>query len=73
VTVSELQDDVRATAASIAADADRLKRIEEAKTELPVADPTVADLTAEAEQLIDEMAAKAGAQSALVDEAVSGA
>jgi len=69
--VSELQDDLRSTADAIAGDSDRLKQIERAKTELPADDPTLADLAAEAAHLIDEMATKAGVQSALVEEAGS--
>jgi hypothetical protein len=44
----------------------------QAKTKLPVDDPTLADLAAEATQLIDELAAKATVQSSLVEEAGSG-
>ena len=67
--MSELEDDVRVTAESIAADAERLKQVEQAKTELPISDPALRDLAAEAEQLIETLADKAGVQSALVDEA----
>jgi hypothetical protein len=70
--VSDVQDDLRSTADSIAADSERLKQVEQAKTELPGDDPALADLAAEATQLIDEMAAKATVQSSLVEEAGSG-
>ena len=70
--MSDVEDDLRSTADSIAADSERLKQVEQAKTELPVDDPTLADLAAEATQLIDEMVAKATVQSSLVEEAGSG-
>ena len=69
--MSELEDDVRATAESIAADAERLKRVEQAKTELPISDPALRDLAGEAEHLVETIAEKTGVQSALVDEATS--
>ena len=69
--MSDLDDDVRATAESIAADAERLKQIERAKTLLPADDPKVAELAREAELLIDEMASKATEQSILVEDAGS--
>ena len=72
MSVSDLDDDVRATAESIASDAERLKQIERAKALLPANDPRVAELAREAELLIDEMAAKATEQSLLVDDAGSG-
>ena len=72
MSVSDLDDDVRATAESIATDADRLKQIERTKALLPADDPRVAELAREAEVLIDEMAAKASEQSLLVDNASSG-
>ena len=72
MTVSDLDDDVRATAESIAADAERLKQIERAKALLSADDPRVAELAREAELLLDEMASKATEQSLLVDEAGSG-
>jgi hypothetical protein len=71
VIVSELEDDVRATAESIAADAERLKQVEQAKTELPISNPALRDLAAEAEQLVEVISEKAGVQSALVDEATA--
>ena len=70
--MSDVEDDLRSTADSIAADSERLKQVEQAKTELPGDDPALADLAAEATQLIDEMAAKATVQSSLVEEAGSG-
>lgn len=73
VSVSDLDDDLRATAESIAGDAERLKQIERAKALLPADDPRVAQLARQAELLIDEMASKATEQSLLVDEAGSGA
>lgn len=69
VSVSDLDDDLRATAEAIAGDAERLKQIERAKALLPADDPRVAELAREAERLIDEMASKTTEQSLLVDEA----
>ena len=66
--MSETEDDLRTTAQSIAADAERLKQVEEAKTELAVDDPKLGDLTEKAERIIDEISAKGVLQSALVEE-----
>ena len=66
--MSEAEDDLRTTAQSIAADAERLKQVEEAKTELAVDDPKLGDLTEKAERIIDEISAKGVLQSALVEE-----
>jgi hypothetical protein len=44
----ELEDDIRATAESIADDIEHLKGIEIAKARLPTGDPHVQELSAEA-------------------------
>ena len=66
--MSETEDDLRTTAQSIAADAEQLKQVEEAKTDLAGDDPKLGDLTTKAERIIDEISAKGALQSALVDE-----
>ena len=64
-------DDLRATADDLAADAERLKAIERTKAGLAVGDPALTELSAEAERLTEDMAAKAKVQSELADEASS--
>ena len=66
--MSETEDDLRTTAQSIAADAEQLMQVEEAKTELAGDDPRLSDLTTKAERIIDEISSKGALQSALVDE-----
>jgi ERCC4-type nuclease len=66
--LSETQDDLRTTAQSIAADAEQLKQVEEAKTELAADDPRLSVLTAKAERIIDEISSKGELQSALAEE-----
>ena len=66
--MSETEDDLRTTAQSIAADAERLKQVEEAKTELAIDDPRLGDLTEKAERIIDEISSKGALQSALTEE-----
>jgi hypothetical protein len=70
--VTDPIDDVRATADDLAADADRLKAIEQRKATLDADDPTLVELSDEAERLTEDMAAKARIQSQLVDEATAG-
>jgi hypothetical protein len=62
------QDDVRATADSLVADADRLDEVEAAKGELDVEDPRVPQLAEEATSLTREMAIKARIQERLIKE-----
>jgi hypothetical protein len=66
--LSETEDDLRTTAQSIAADAERLKQVEEAKTELAGDDPKLGDLTEQAERIINEVNSKGALQSALAEE-----
>ena len=56
--MSEADDDLRATAESIAQDAGRLKEIEEAKLALDPADPRVLALAEEAARIGEEVAIK---------------
>ena len=61
-------DDLRATAADLAADAERLKQVEREKVSLDPSDPRLKDLAAEAETIARELPTKAAAQSELVQE-----
>jgi hypothetical protein len=60
------QDDVRATADSLVADADRLDEVEATKAELDVDDPRLPALAEEATKLTERMAAKARIQERLI-------
>ena len=71
--MSELQEDVRATAESIAADAEELKRLEQQKAAMSIDDPGLPTLADEVEELIEEIGSKGTMQSVLIDEATSGA
>ena len=62
--------DLRATADDLAADAERLREIEERKVTLASDDPALLDLSTEAEALSREMAAKASVQRELAEEVV---
>ena len=66
--MSETEDDLRTTAQSIAADAEQLKQVEEAKTKLAGDDPRLSDLTTKAGRIIDDISAKGALQSELVEE-----
>lgn len=66
--MSELEDDLRATAASIARDADRLAAIEEEKEQLGSADPRLLTLSAEAEAIAKELVPKTVAERVLAAE-----
>ena len=73
--MSETTDDLRATAESIAADAERLADVEQAAAGIaavPEVDTsTLVELNAESEQLMDDIAAKGAIQTALVEEATA--
>jgi len=61
--MNELHDDFRASADDLAADAGRLKSIEEEKAALDAADPRLVELSHDAEQLVEDMADKAAIQT----------
>ena len=61
-------DDLKATAADLAADAERLAQVEREKVNLDPADPRLKELAAEAETIAQELPIKAAAQSELVRE-----
>jgi hypothetical protein len=68
--VSDAIEDLRATADDLAADAERLRRIEERKAALDPSDPDLLDLSAQAERLSKTIASKASAQHELAREVV---
>ena len=69
--MSELEEDLRATAESIAADAERLTAIEEEKRVLEPDDPRMIELSAESERLVGGLVPKTGAETQLAKEAKS--
>ncbi len=66
--MGELEDDVRATAQSIEADADRLAAIEDEKKTLGLADPRLLQLSREAELISKRLVPMTVAERALVVE-----
>jgi len=70
--VSELDDDLRATAQSIIEDADRIGRIEQAKLGLDASDPRVTTLAREAEAVAADLLRKAAVERELATESASG-
>jgi len=67
--LSEVEQDLRATAEDIAADALDLKAIEERKAKLAPGDRRLVTLSEAAEDLAQQVAAKASAETALAKEA----
>jgi hypothetical protein len=65
--VSDLEGDLRATAEDIAADATRLKEIEETKADLDPTDPRLRKLSDEGERLARRMVPKTVAERELTD------
>lgn len=63
------QEDLRATAEAIAADADRLRAIEDEKASLPIDDPRMLQLSDEAEAIARALLPKTAAQSELLEKA----
>ncbi len=61
--MNDLHDDFRASADDLAADAGRLKSIEEEKSALDAADPRLVELSQNAERLVDRMVDKASVQT----------
>ena len=66
--MDDLEEDVRATAQSIEADADRLAAIEDEKKTLNSADPRLLELSREAELISKRLVPKTVAERALVVE-----
>jgi len=67
--VTDLEDQLQATAADIAADAAELREIELAKGSIPVQDPRQDRLAARAERLAHDLIPKVTAQREIVEEA----
>jgi hypothetical protein len=69
--VSELENDLRATAEDIAADATRLAAIEDKKAGLEADDPRLTELSAEGEAIARRLVPKTAAESELAAEALA--
>ena len=69
--MDELDEDIRATAQSIEADADRLAAIEDEKKALEASDPRLLELSREAELISKRLVPKTVAERALVSEGQS--
>lgn len=67
--MSEDDDDLRATADSIAADADRLAEIEASKGSMSLDDPKLLELSDEAEAIAARLVVKTAAETAIAEEA----
>jgi hypothetical protein len=68
-TVSEQEDDLRATTEDIAADAREVQAIEEEKSRLEPEDPRMTELSEEVERIARQIVPKTVAERRLVDEA----
>lgn len=66
-TLSEAESDLRATSEDIAADAVRLKELEDEKARLDPTDPRVQELSREAERLARGLGPKAIAEREIAD------
>jgi len=69
--VSDLENDLRATAEDIAADAARLAAIEKEKEGLETDDPRLLELSAEGEKIARRLVPKTAAESELAGEALA--
>jgi hypothetical protein len=70
--VPDAKEDLKATAADLAADAERLKQVEQQKARLDPGDPRLEELAAEADAIAQELPVKTAAQSELVRELSGG-
>jgi hypothetical protein len=70
--MSDAESDLRATAADMAVDAERLKAIEEEKLGLDAKDPRMLELSVEAEQIVRRMVPKAVAEVELATDMTAG-
>lgn len=70
--MSDLEGELRATSEDIAADAARLKEIEEEKSRLPAADPRVQALSEEGEAIARQLVPKTVAEREISDLAAEG-
>ncbi len=69
--MTDAGDDLRATSEDVAADAERLRQIEERKQALPPDDPELIELSAEAERIARGLVPKTVAQKELATETVT--
>lgn len=67
--MSEIDDDLHATAESIMHDTAAIQAIEEEKSDLPADDAKVIDLSAESARLAGQVVAKTNVQTSLAEEA----
>jgi hypothetical protein len=66
--MADAQDDLRATAESLADDAKQVQELEEKKLEMDPADPRVVAVSHQVESLVDRMAGKAGIEREISEE-----
>jgi hypothetical protein len=71
MTVTEADDDLRATSEDVVADAERLREIEERKQSLPPDDPELLTLSEEAERIARRLVPKTVAEKELAAESVA--
>ena len=69
--MADSEDDLRATADDIAADATRLAEIENEKSTLDPTDPRLKGLSQESEEIAKGLVPKTAAESAIVEETTS--
>jgi hypothetical protein len=69
--VSDLDNDLRATAEDIAADAARLTEIENEKTRLGADDPRLAELSAESQAIARRLVPKTAAERELAEDVLA--
>lgn len=67
--MTDLEDQLQATTADIAADAAELRQIEIEKASIPVEDPRQDELATRAERLAHDLVPKVAAQREIVEEA----
>jgi hypothetical protein len=67
--MADVDDDLRATTETIAAEAERLTAVEQEKATLEADDPRMTDLSAEAERLAQRIVPLTAAETDLVAEA----
>lgn len=71
--MQESEQNLRATAELIVADAERLKGVEEASAAVSIDDPQLVELSEESQQIADEIQAKTVLQTALAREVAGSA
>jgi hypothetical protein len=69
--MSDIEDDFRATAESLAADAERLRTIEREKSTLELDDPRLETLAAESSEIAERVRVKSLLEEELVHEVVT--